>query len=113
MKTIRRKMNNKPKKLAADGSLRRWDFLDRHRIWYINLYFYWNKWLGQLSQIRVPEKRSLKNKQKTNQTRIAYLGIRLRLKVNFAFDKWSFHFMKTLYLSYKKTDYPVNIYTCL
>ena len=37
MKTVRRKMY---KKLAADGSGRRWDFLDRHRIWYINLYFF-------------------------------------------------------------------------
>ena len=37
MKTVRRKMN---KKLAADGSGRRWDFLDRHRICYINLYFF-------------------------------------------------------------------------
>ena len=27
------------KQLPADGSGRRWDFLDRHRIWYINLYF--------------------------------------------------------------------------
>ena len=62
----------------------------------INLYFYRIKWLGQLSQIRVPEKRSLKTKQKPNQTRIANLGIRLRLKVHFVFDKWSFHFMKTL-----------------
>ena len=37
MKTVRRKMN---KQLAADGSGRRWDFLDRHRICYINLYFF-------------------------------------------------------------------------
>ena len=96
METVIRRMNNK-RKLAAGGSGRRWDFLDRHRIWYINLYFYRIKWLGQLSQIRVPEKRSLKTKQKPNQTRIANLGIRLRLKVHFVFDKWSFHFMKTLY----------------
>ena len=99
MKTVIRKMN-KNKKLAADGSGRRWDFLDRHRIWYINLYFYRIKLLGQLNQIIVPEKRSLKNKQKPNQTRIENHEIRLRLKVHFVFDKWSFHFMKTLYLSY-------------
>ena len=101
MKTVIRKTNNK-QKLAADGSGRMWDFLDRHRIWYINVYFYRIKWPGQLSQIRVPEKRSLKNKQKPNQTRIANLGIRLRLKVHFVFDKWRFHFMKTLYLFTRK-----------
>ena len=89
---------NKNKKLAANGSGRRWDFLARHRIWYINLYFYRINWLGQLRQIGVPEKRSLKTKQKPNQTRIANLEIRLRLKVHFVFDEWNFHFMKTLYL---------------
>ena len=86
MKTVIRKMNNK-QKLAAGGSERRWDFLDRYRIWYINFYFYRDKCLGQLSQIGVPEKRSLKNKQKPNQTQIANLGNRLRLKVHFVLDK--------------------------
>ena len=61
MKTARRKMN---KKLATDGSGRRWDFLDRHSIWYINLYFFRiNFWFGSASQI------SLLKETVTNQTR--------------------------------------------
>ena len=56
---------------------------------------------GTAQSDKVPEKRSLKTKQKPNQTRIANLGIRLRLKVHFVFDKLSFQFIKTLYLSCK------------
>ena len=61
MKTVRRKMN---KKLAADGSGRRWDFLDRHRIWYINLYFFR---IGPASQISLL-KETVTNKSRSEQT---------------------------------------------
>ena len=65
MKTVRRKMN---KKLAADGSGKRWDFLDRHRIWYINLYFFRiNFWLGPASQISLL-KGTVTNKSRSEQT---------------------------------------------
>ena len=65
MKTVRRKMN---KKLEADGSGRRWDFLDRHRIRYINLYFFRiNFWLGQASQISLL-KETVTNKSRSEQT---------------------------------------------
>ena len=64
MKTVRRKMY---KKLAADGSGRRWDFLDRHRIWYINLYFLRiNFWFGPASQISLL-KETVTNKLKSEQ----------------------------------------------
>ena len=54
-------------------------------------------WIAQSDS--VPEKRSLQTKQKPSQSRIAYLGIRLRLKVHFVSDdKLSFPFMKTPYL---------------
>ena len=66
MKTVRRKMNKK--KLAADGSGRRWDFLDRHRIWYIKLCFFGiNFWLGPASQISLP-KETVTNKLRSEQT---------------------------------------------
>ena len=65
MKTVRRKMY---KKLAADGSGRRWDFLDRHRIWYINLYFFRiNFWFGPASQILLL-KETVTNKSRSEQT---------------------------------------------
>ena len=65
MKTVRRKMN---KKLAADGSGRRWDFLDIHRIWYINLYFFRiNFWLGPASQISLIKETGT-NKSRSEQT---------------------------------------------
>ena len=66
MKTVKRKMN-KNKKLAADGS-GRWDFLDRHRIWYINLYFFRiNFWLEPASQISLL-KETVTNKSRSEQT---------------------------------------------
>ena len=65
MKTVRKKMY---KKLAADGSGRRWDFLDRHRIWYINLYFFRiNFWFGPASQISLL-KETVTNKSRSEQT---------------------------------------------
>ena len=65
MKTVRRKIN---KKLAADGSGRRWDFLDRHRIWYINSYFFRiNFWLGLAFQISLL-KETVTNKSRSEQT---------------------------------------------
>ena len=63
MKTVRRKMY---KKLAADGSGRRWDFLDRH--WYINLYFFRiNFWFGPASLISLLEE-TVTNKSRSEQT---------------------------------------------
>ena len=65
MKTVRRKKN---KKLAADGSGRRWDLLDRHRIWYINLYFFRiNFWLGPDFKILLL-KETVTNKSRSEQT---------------------------------------------
>ena len=65
MKTVRRKMN---KNLAADGSGRRWDFLDKHRNWYINFYFFRNNfWLGRASQISLL-KQTVTNKLRSEQT---------------------------------------------
>ena len=65
MKTVRRKMN---KKLAADGSGRRWDFLDRHRICYINLYFFRiNFWFGSPFKISLL-KETVTNKSRSEQT---------------------------------------------
>ena len=64
MKTVRRKMN---KKLAADGSGRRWDFLDRHRICYINLYFFRiNFWFEPLKISLLKE--TVTNKSRSEQT---------------------------------------------
>ena len=65
MKTVRRKMY---KKFAADGSGRRWGFLDKHRIWYINLYFFRiNFWFGPASQISLL-KETVTNKARSEQT---------------------------------------------
>ena len=69
-------------------------------------------WLGQLNQISVPEKRLLQTKQKPNQPRIAYLGIRLRLKVHFVSDKLSFHFMKTLYYMNSRQPWVSRVRVC-